>query len=79
GFDEDVLASVKAENAQAKGKTYNSEKAPRLVQLMQDWEWSQSAIQWHESDDKLLVMLEAVDNKDRWIASVDLQKGKLIT
>jgi len=79
GFDADVLASVKAENAKAQGKTYKSEKAPRLVQLMQDWEWSQSAIQWHESDDKLLVMLEAVDNKDRWIASVDLNKGKLTT
>jgi dipeptidyl aminopeptidase/acylaminoacyl peptidase len=79
GFDEDVLASVKIENAQAQGKTYKSDKVPRLVQLMQDWEWSQSAIQWNESDDKLLVMLEAVDNKDRWIASVDLQKGKLTT
>ncbi|MGP1832309.1 prolyl oligopeptidase family serine peptidase [Shewanella frigidimarina] len=79
GFDQDVLASVKTENAKAQGKSYKSENAPRLVQLMQDWEWSQSAIQWHESDDKLLVMLEAVDNKDRWIASVDLQKGKLTT
>ena len=79
GFDEDVLASVKAENAKAQGKTYESHKAPRLVQLMQDWEWSQSAIQWNDSGDKLLVMLEAVDNKDRWIASVDLQKGKLST
>ncbi|GGB47170.1 prolyl oligopeptidase family serine peptidase [Shewanella inventionis] len=79
GFDEDVLASVKAENAKAQGKTYKSENAPRLIQLMQDWEWSQSAMQWRDTDNQLLVMLEAVDNKDRWIARVDLQKGKLIT
>ncbi|MCL1142255.1 S9 family peptidase [Shewanella gaetbuli] len=79
GFDEDVLASVKQENAAAKGETYQSEKSPRLIQLMQDWGWSQSAIQWHPTENKLLVMIEAVDNKDRWIASVDLDKGTLVT
>lgn len=78
GFDEDVLASVKAENAKARGEEYSSEKAARKLQLMQDWGWSQSAIQWSD-DGKLLVMLEAVDNKDRWIASVNLDSGKLST
>lgn len=79
GFDEDVLAKVKAENAKSKGETYQSTKAPRKIQLMQDWGWTQSAIQWHESEDKLALMLEATDNKDRWIASVDLTKGKFTT
>lgn len=79
GFDEDVLASVKAENAKAKGESYNSEKSARKIQRIQDWGWSQSAMQWSESGDKLAVMLEAVDNKDRWIATVDLTKGKLKT
>ncbi|WP_394130386.1 prolyl oligopeptidase family serine peptidase [Shewanella maritima] len=79
GFDEDVLAKVKAENAKAKGETYRSESEVRKIQLMQDWGWSQSAIQWHPTENSLLVMLEAVDNKDRWIASVDLKKGSLTT
>ncbi|UJF21754.1 S9 family peptidase [Shewanella sp. OMA3-2] len=79
GFDEDVLAAVKKENAVAKGETYKSETSPRLIQLMQDWGWDQSAIRWHPTDNKLLVMVEAVDNKDRWIASVDLDKGTLVT
>lgn len=79
GFDEDVLASVKAENAKAKGESYTSKPEPRVLQLMQDWGWGQSAIQWHDTDNKLLVMMEAHDNKDRWIASVDLQSGKLET
>ncbi|MGX9460758.1 prolyl oligopeptidase family serine peptidase [Shewanella sp. A14] len=79
GFDQDVLASVKSENAKAQGKLYKSEKDPRAIQLMQDWGWNQSAIQWNRTDDKLLVMLEAVDNKDRWLASVDLQKATLAT
>ncbi|MDO6679212.1 S9 family peptidase [Shewanella sp. 4_MG-2023] len=79
GYDADVLASVKAENAKAKGERYSSEKSPRVLQLMQDWTWSQSPMQWHESENKLLVMIEAVDNKDRWIASVNLETGKLKT
>lgn len=79
GFDEDVLAKVKAENAKAKGEDYQSVNAPRKVQLMQDWGWSQSAIQWNETDNSLAVMVEATDNKDRWIATVDLTKGKFNT
>jgi dipeptidyl aminopeptidase/acylaminoacyl peptidase len=79
GFDEDVLAKVKAENAKAKGESYKSERAPRKIQLIQDWGWEQSAIQWQEADNKVAVMLEAVDNKDRWIATLDLDKGSLNT
>ncbi len=79
GYNQDVLAEVKAENAKAEGKIYKSEKSPRKLQLMQDWGWSQSPMQWHASENKLLVMIEAVDNKDRWIAGVDLNQGKLIT
>ncbi|QYJ98216.1 prolyl oligopeptidase family serine peptidase [Shewanella alkalitolerans] len=79
GFDEDVLASVKAENAKAKGETYKSEKAPRKVQLMQDWGWTQSAMQWQAKDNKVAIMLEAVDNKDRWIATLNLKSGSLKT
>lgn len=79
GFDQDVLASVKMENAKAKGEHYKSETEVRKVQLMQDWGWSQSAIQWNDAGTGLLVLLESVDNKDRWLARVDLSKGSLIT
>ncbi|GAA4884018.1 S9 family peptidase [Ferrimonas pelagia] len=79
GYDEDVLASVKRENAEARGETYVSEKAVRDIRLIQDWTWSQSAAQWHEQEDKLALMLESIDNKDRWLATVDLAKGKLVT
>ncbi|WP_394205886.1 prolyl oligopeptidase family serine peptidase [Shewanella waksmanii] len=78
GYNEDVLAAVKKENAAAKGESYSAEQQPRKIQLMQDWGWSQSAIQWHK-DGQLAVMVEAIDNKDRWIATVDLKKGSLQT
>lgn len=79
GFDEDVLAKVKSENAKAKGESYKSERTPRKIQLMQDWGWEQSAIQWQETENKVAIMLEAIDNKDRWIATLDLKKGSLTT
>ncbi|WP_417348504.1 prolyl oligopeptidase family serine peptidase [Ferrimonas sp.] len=80
GFDEDVLASVKAENAQRRGDTYQTQKALRVITLMQDWGWQQSPIQWSPQGDKLAVMLESqADNKDRWLATVDLAKGSLTT
>jgi len=79
GFDEDVLAGVKSENAKLAGEAYESEKSPRKIQLMQDWGWSQSAVQWQESANRVAIMLEAVDNKDRWIATLDLDKGSLKT
>jgi hypothetical protein len=66
GFDQDVLAKV-------------SEAKVRKVQLMQDWGWDQSAIQWNAQGTGVLVLLESIDNKDRWLASVNLVKGSLVT
>ncbi|USD37908.1 prolyl oligopeptidase family serine peptidase [Ferrimonas sp. SCSIO 43195] len=78
GFDADVLAEVKRENAARNGEKYQSTKALRTLRLMQDWGWEQSAIQWSPDGSKLAVMVEAgADNKDRWLATVDLQRGTL--
>jgi len=78
GFDEDVLADVKKENFAREGKTYKSEKASRSINLISDWTWSQSAIQWNQQGTQAAVMLEAWDNKDRWIASVDFEKSEFV-
>ncbi|MFT2091188.1 prolyl oligopeptidase family serine peptidase [Paraglaciecola sp. 2405UD69-4] len=77
GFNEDVLASVKRENAAAKGQEYSINRLPRDIVLLRDWSWSQSAIQWHSDGDNVAIMLEAWDNKDRWLTSVDLATAKL--
>ncbi|KPH94945.1 peptidase S9 [Pseudoalteromonas porphyrae] len=79
GFDEDVLASVKTENYARDGKTYKSEKAPRDINLMMDWGWDQGAIVWNDTGDQVAVMLEAWDNKDRWLATVNVDEGKLVS
>jgi len=71
GYNDDVLAAVKKENAQARGEEYEVNRLPREIQLLSDWSWSQSAIQWHASGEQVAIMLEAWDNKDRWLATVD--------
>lgn len=79
GFDEDVLAAVKHENAEAKGEQYVSTKKPRAINLMSDWGWAQSAIKWNEQGTQVAVMLEAWDNKDRWIATISTDNNELIS
>ncbi len=78
GWNEDVLADVKAENHAAQGKEYTPEKAPRAITLMQDWGWQNGAIRWSENGSNAVVMLEAWDNKDRWLASIDFAGKQLV-
>lgn len=77
GYNEDVLAAVKRENAAAKGEEYAVNRLPRDIVLLRDWSWSQSAIQWQGMGDNVAIMLEAWDNKDRWLATVDLTAAAL--
>lgn len=78
GFNEDVLAEVKRENAERKGETYATNRLPRDITLMWDWYWSQSPIQWHGSGEQVAIMLRAWDNKDRWLATVDFANKTLV-
>lgn len=78
GYNDDVLAAVKSENAKARGESYKINRLPRNIGLIVDWSWDQSAIQWHSSGDHVAIMLEAWDNKDRWIATVDFDKQILV-
>lgn len=75
GFDDDVLASVRKENYAREGKTYKSEKSARNIHVMQAWD----PIQWQENGQQVAIMLEAWDNKDRWIASVDFDQKALVS
>lgn len=76
GMSEDVFAQVKAANKAAYGESYKApEKQKRKLQLMEDWGLSEHSLQWHPSRDIVAFMVEAVDNKDRWIASVDVAQS----
>ena len=73
GSDEDVLASVKAENYAREGKVYQSTKSERNIHVMR----ANSPIKWHENGKQVAVLLEAWDNKDRWLTTVNLMENKL--
>lgn len=79
GYNEDVLEQVKRLNAEAKGEDYQTNRLPRAIGLISDWYWSQSAIQWYQDGSQVAIMLEAWDNKDRWIATVDFANRKLVS
>jgi dipeptidyl aminopeptidase/acylaminoacyl peptidase len=79
GYNDDVLETVKRENAQAQGETYQTNRLPRDITLMSSWYWSEPPIYWHSTDNQVGIMLEAWDNKDRWIATVDFDKKSLVT
>jgi len=74
-FDKDVLASVKKENYKKLGKSYKSERKPRNIHLLAMW----NPVKWSNDGEQVAIMLEAWDNKDRWLTTVDFNKKTLIT
>jgi dipeptidyl aminopeptidase/acylaminoacyl peptidase len=75
GFDDDVLASVRKENFAREGKKYQSKKSPRNIHVIQAWD----PIQWQDNGTQVAIMLEAWDNKDRWISTIDFDKKELVS
>lgn len=79
GYNEDVLADVKRENAEAKGETYTINRLPRDIRLMSDMYATESPIKWQDNAQYAALMLEAWDNKDRWIVTLDVNDPKFVT
>ncbi|MDG2525351.1 S9 family peptidase [Stenotrophomonas sp. HITSZ_GD] len=53
-------------------------KGNRAVRIESDGDGSGPAVHWSDDGRNAAVEIRAVDNKDRWIASVDLDKAKLV-
>lgn len=79
GYNHDILASVKTENAARKNETYEVNRLPRDITLFSSWYWRESPIYWHSKANEVGIMLEAWDNKDRWIVTVDFAEKELVT
>lgn len=73
-FDTDVLASVKKENYKREGKKYTSKKQARNIHLLQMW----LPVKWNADGSQVALMLEAWDNKTRWLATVDFENSSLV-
>jgi len=53
-------------------------KGNRAVRIESDGDGSGPAVHWSDDGSNVAVEIRAVDNKDRWIASVDLDKAQLL-
>lgn len=73
-FDIDVLAAVKKENYKRQGKKYISKKQARNIHLMQMW----FPVKWSADGSQVALMLEAWDNKTRWLTTVNFTDNKLV-
>ncbi|RMH88116.1 S9 family peptidase [Lysobacter pythonis] len=71
GIDRDPLAGLR----KAAGK--EALKGQRPVRIASDDRGSDPAIRWSADSRNVAVLVRAVDNKDRWIATVDLAAGRL--
>jgi dipeptidyl aminopeptidase/acylaminoacyl peptidase len=72
GIATDPLAALR------KAAKRDALKGNRAVRIESDGDGSGPAIHWSEDGLNAAVEIRAVDNKDRWIASVDLDKGQLV-
>jgi len=74
-YDTDVLANVKRENHERKGLKYKAKKQPRNIHLLQ----MRNAVKWSADGTEVALMLEAWDNKTRWLSTVDFETNRLVT
>lgn len=73
GIKDDPLAALR----KAAGK--DALKGNRAVRIETDGDGTGPAIHWSDDSRNVAVLVRAVDNKDRWIETVDLTKATLQT
>ena len=74
-IEDDPLADIKRDTARKQDKKYQAHEGIRNVALFK-WGGS-SGLQWSPDGNNVLFMLFSADNKDRWIATVDLEDKEL--
>ena len=73
GIKDDPLAALR------KAAKQDPLKGNREVRIETDGDGNGPAIHWSDDGRNAAVLVRAVDNKDRWIASVDLANAKLVS
>ncbi|ALN64889.1 prolyl oligopeptidase family protein [Lysobacter antibioticus] len=73
GIGEDPLAALR------KAAKKDPLKGERPVRIETDGDGSGVSIRWSDDGRQAAVLVRAIDNKDRWLASVDLGKAALQT
>lgn len=72
GIGEDPLAALR------KAANKDPLKGDRAVRIESDGDGSGPAIRWSDDGRQVAVLVRAIDNKDRWLTTVDLAKAALV-
>jgi dipeptidyl aminopeptidase/acylaminoacyl peptidase len=83
GIGEDPLAELRAKTVTAlrkdgKGDRADALAAPKVRPVIVNGEYSPGIV-WSDDGHNVAVQLRAIDNKDRWIATVDFDKHALLS
>ncbi|URX63838.1 prolyl oligopeptidase family serine peptidase [Luteibacter anthropi] len=83
GISDDPLADIRAKTVAALRKDGKNDRAdalaaPKKRPLIVNSEYSQGIV-WNDEGSQVAVQLRAIDNKDRWIATVDFDRHALVT
>jgi dipeptidyl aminopeptidase/acylaminoacyl peptidase len=73
GIKDDPLAALR------KAAKQDPLKGTRAVRIETDGDGSGPAIHWSDDGRNAAVLVRAIDNKDRWLASIDLAATKLVS
>ncbi len=76
GIKNDPLEKLKRATAKAKGEEFKPQTENRAVYVHA---WFNSGIAWSDDGSRLALRIFSADNKDRWLAEVDLNKKQFIT
>ena len=84
GIKDDPLKAIRAQTVAALEKAGKDDqakalKAPAVRPVTMDNEGSGGGIAWSDDGNEAAVQLRAIDNKDRWIATVDFSKHALVS
>ena len=83
GIGEDALAELRAKTVAAlrkdgKGDRADALAAPKVRPVIVNGEYSPGIV-WSDDGHNVAVQLRAIDNKDRWIVTVDFDKHALLS
>lgn len=83
GISDDPLADIRAKTIAALRKDGKTERAdalaaPKVRPVIVNGEYSPGIV-WSEDGRDVAVQLRAIDNKDRWIVTVDFDRHALVT
>jgi len=82
GINDDPLRPIREENAKAhpwvKVQIEGQHKPRGVVVISDDYDHHSGTVAWSPDSQALAIEMFAIDNKDRWIVSVDLQHYELV-